>query len=222
MNEHIPHNSGGFDAEPARADLLIGRIVDGEAFEDDWNEFEAMSRSEPSMLVALARAQREHAQLEHDVADAVATCELIEVPDSALHGVSMAARFRQYSGWAVAAIVSLALLTVLGVQMPGGSHSGNQAGLIPASMNSEQALNEYMRTGMAEGRVVGEMPTVLMNVQQVPSSREMQVVYLRQIVERARLTDLSVLNVERDEFGNPRYVSTPVHRVASRSTGLRY
>lgn len=208
--------------EPTREEILIGRIIDGEAFEDDWNEFDVLAKGDPALLARLARAQREHARLEHDVADSIAVCDLIDLPGTSAHGAAMAARLRQYSGWAVAAVVSLAFLTVLGVNLPGGSGNPNQASIVPVSATPDEAFSEYMRTGIADGRVIGEMPTVLMDVQQLPENEGMQVVYLRQIVERTTVTDLSVLDVQRDEFGNPRYVPTPVRRVAARDTGRRY
>ena len=75
MMQQIPITDLEF--EPSREEILLSRIVDGEAFEDDWIEFEALASADASLWQRLARAQREQDMLVRDVQDAVAIAELI-------------------------------------------------------------------------------------------------------------------------------------------------
>ena len=71
-------------------------------------------------------------------------------------------RWRAWSGWAAAAAIGLIWATVQGVA-PSGQNSGQTAGIDPASWTPDQAFNQYLTSGMQQGRVLGELPTVMMS-----------------------------------------------------------
>ena len=99
----MTHTTDGRLPEPSREEVLITRIVDGEAFEDDWREFERLATDDAKIWERLARAQREHDRLVRNVSDAIAIAELVDIPSAGVHSFALMARIRQYSGWAAAA-----------------------------------------------------------------------------------------------------------------------
>ena len=105
MNERHERNSN----TPTREDILIGRITDGEASPNDWAEIESIAESDPGVWHRLASSQRTHARMESAVEDAIAIAELIDAPDMRRVGRPVIARIREYSGWALAAGLALAL-----------------------------------------------------------------------------------------------------------------
>lgn len=195
--------------EPTREDVLIGRVIDGEASSTDWDALDRLAQTEPAVWERLGRAQRAHARLERDVEDAIALAELIELPASHAAAASLNLRFRQYSGWAMAAVLGLALLGSFGLNLGGsrgGAGQGLQAGIGVRSLSPDEALDQYVQSGLATGRVLGEMPAVLVDTRPVEQGRGQEVLYVRQILERTFVTDVSVLSVEVDEHGTARYV----------------
>jgi len=119
-----------------------------------------------------------------------------------------------WSGWLAAAVVAIAFLNPqlatrgTGPALPGAE---NQATLIPqilsreSSATSAEALREYLRKGNQDGSVIGEMPRkILMEAQPAADGNGYEVVYIRQILERARVND--IYRFSQDETGR----ATPV------------
>jgi hypothetical protein len=195
--------------EPTREDVLIGRVIDGEASSTDWDALDRLAQSEPAVWERLGRAQRAHARLEREVEDAIALAELIELPASHAATASLNMRFRQYSGWAMAAVLGLALLGSFGLNLGGsrgGGNGGLQAGIGARSLSPDEALDQYVQSGLASGRVLGEMPAVLVDARPAQQGGGQEVLFVRQILERKFVTDVSVMSVEMDEHGTARYV----------------
>ncbi len=207
MNEmnNRPDNSG----QPVREDILIGRVVDGEAFASDWEELERLAVSDAGVWERVGRAQRIHARLEHEVEDAIAVVELIDLPRGIVP-IGRFSRLRQYGGWAAAALLGFALV---GQGWLGQSWTGpnNTAGLNPISgqMNPDDALAQYMKSGAASGRVVSEMQPFLVQSRELGPGQGQEVWYIRPILERAHVTDVSVMCVQRDENGTPLLIPVP-------------
>ncbi len=206
------NNSDYSDDTLAREELLIARVVDDEAGPDDWSELEALAVADAGVWQRLARAQREHAVLEREVDDAISIAELVDLPAEQMHGFHLSYRIQRYAGWAVAAVMGLALLTTLGVSIgnapaPGGASTAG-VGFTPiSSATPDEAIDQYVRSSLAQGNLVGEMPTVLLKVRALPDGAGQEVTYVRQFVERRTLADVSVVTPTTDEFGTTRYVS---------------
>lgn len=194
--------------EPTREDVLIGRVVDGEATTADWDALETIARADGTVWERLGRAQRAHARLEREVEDAIAIAELIDVPSPhslAVH--TFQSRFRQWGGWAAAAVIGLAWIGAAG--FTGSPKPGNVAGLAGPTvqeMTPDALLDQYIRRGLATGRVVGEMPAMLVNTQDLGGGQGKEVWFVRPILERTNVSDVSLLSVQMDEHGMPRYV----------------
>ena len=195
-------------------DLLIGRIADGEASARDWEAFGTLAERVPGAWKQLAKAQRDHQALALAVGVALHGADRVELPsreaaDAFLRGERMHARAPsrvfQYGGWAVAALIALAALGVNGGRftLPSGGAGGNQASLIPANyfqVNSpDDALQLYRDQSKQSGRVLAEVP-VLLESRPSATGRGYEVVFVRQIVERAQMDNL--LRFAQDERGN--------------------
>lgn len=227
MNDHTYRPHGPFPSEgpePTREDVLIGRVVDGEASTSDWDALDVLARADASVWERLGRAQRTHARLEREVEDAIAIAELIDAPSRRVAGGgSLVLRVRQYGGWAAAAAVALSWAAFQGPGVHGRS-GGNQAGLgqIPiATLTPDQALEQYVSTGVAQGRVLGEMQPMLVDARDLGEGKGKEVWYVRPILERRTVTDLNVLSVEMDEHGTARYVPLPVDGPGVRGPAIR-
>ncbi|MDX2115128.1 MAG: hypothetical protein SFZ24_05830 [Planctomycetota bacterium] len=211
--------------EPTREDVLIGRVVDGEATSADWAALEHLASRDPLVWERLGRAQRTHARLEREVEDAIAIAELIDLPSARAVAVdSFRLRLRQYGGWAAAAAVALAWV---GAQTPLVSHPAptSTAALVPiaapAQVAPDQLFDRYVLEGVAQGRVVGVMPPVLVRTEPAADGNGKQVIFLRQVLERATMTDVTPVSIQLDEHGTPRYVptETPIPTLLQPSTG---
>lgn len=184
--------------------MLISRVIDGEATDQEWAEFVSLAAVEPRMWCALAMGQRDHAALVRAINHASAVADAVT-----LQSVEDAQRWRltkvrMWSGWSVAALVAL----VAGVSllrlwsMPLASNTGNQhAAILPIS--ASEAFQTYLDKGQESGAVIGEVPTrVLIESRPRGTGQGYEIVYLRQIMERAVVPDLYQVRGQ-NELGQP-------------------
>ncbi len=174
--------------EPTNTDILISRIVDDEATSKDWESFEQLAALEPEVWKKLAREQRDAANLRTAVGVAVEAADAIELPlgiagAGAEHVFSR--RFSPWIGWAMAAAVALAWLGADLVPMFNPELTPtNQAGISIVPASADDALNQYRSVGEQEGRYIGEMPKVMVEARAMPDGVRVEVIYLRQLLER--------------------------------------
>lgn len=216
------HNTEASDETPlSRRERLICRLVDGESSVAEWAEFCALADAEPdgrtvgSAWRELAEAQRDHAMLAGAFSHATAGVEHAElpIPRERFVGIGFgsprsapARNAVTWGGWlAVAAAVTFAWFNGLFVRpetsVPPGGHQAALVGDNWFRINSpEDALRAYKERGQQTGQVLGEMPQfVLIDSQPSLSGTGYQVVYVRQIVERAEVSDL--YTITRDDAG---------------------
>jgi len=193
------------DAPMDRTDpeLLISRIVDGEATPADWSEFRLQSDREPSLWRDLAEAQRVNGELSDEVAAAVSIVNLVDVPVHTEMVRRMSDRVRMigtWGGWLAAACVG-----VMWANGAAGRNGTMQSGL--GISTPVEALQKYLSQGQSEGKVIGELPEkVLVQARPVTDSTGTniggyEVVYVRQILERTVVKDLYRFGA--DEAGQP-------------------
>lgn len=189
----------------AREEILIGRVTDHEASPEDWRELESLAAQDPTVWNRLAQAQRSHATLQRRVEDELTIAELVDAPlREPFTGRTLQARWTLYSGWAAAALVALAWAGALGMGVrPIGPVQPASAGL-PAGLSADRLLGEYIDRGREQGRVVGELPMLMLETRPAEGEGRVEVIYVRQLVERAVVN--TVYEVSRDELGEP----TPV------------
>jgi hypothetical protein len=206
---------------PVDRDVLLARLVDGEARAADWDAFRTLAAREPAVWADLHELQAQHAALCGAVSLATRAAERIPLPidRGALVDTRRFERrmdtFARWGGWAAAAAVLGVLITG---QVRTGQHPprqpgktsvpSNQASLVPAAMTPDAALQNYIQRGGEDGRVIAEMPDrVVLETRPLPDGR-VEVLYLRQILER-QLVD-RVVREAADEIGRPVEVPVPV------------
>ena len=162
-------------------EILVGRIIDGEASEQDLERFEQLAAIQPTLWRELAMRQRDMTLLAERVVTETMRADEVELPAIAPRHAG-----RSRPGWFVAAVGWAALFVVaaawwsLGTR-PATDGMGEPRG-IPASttLSPEEHLQRYLEADY----VTGTMPAVLLEVQQLSDGR-LAFHYLRRIEEHA-------------------------------------
>ncbi len=175
-----------------RDDILINRVVDGEATPADWAELDVVARRDPAIWARLAESQRSHASLQRAVEDTLTVAELVDLPHPAERlERAWDSRVRVWGGWMVAALVAIAWagnfaqIRAMRAEQSGADPNANTAELAGlTSLSPDQLLQAYMQSGIENGRIVGEMPMVMLET--VPTADgKSQITFVRPLVERA-------------------------------------
>ncbi len=203
------------------ADLLISRAVDGRTSAAEWVLLELAAAQDPGVWRRLAQAHRDQALLVKGVSRAVDVSDHIELPTPleaerhASEGRSVLGRVRTWGGWAAAAMLVIAFVMQTrqgpspSTTMP--QSKPTEAGLL---VSAADAFKTYLDKGKEEGRVLGEVPDqVLVDSRPAENGNGYDVVYVRQVVERARVADL--YRFSHDEAGR----ATPVRLQARPAQG---
>ncbi len=212
-------------------DVLIARVVDGEATQVEWDRLCLEAQRQPALWRELAESQREQSALVAAVGRVLAAADEVEAPAHELGTIQFHRRVRSFAswgGWAVAALVALtAIGPRLGLMPMGGSSQGGKADLLPISVGESDlllrdpaprdVLAAYYNRGMQRGTVLGEMPErVLIGTRPVANGKGVEVVYIRQIMEREVVPGLYRLGT--DEAGRP----TPIRAEIQYTNGKAY
>ena len=215
-------------------ELLISRIADGEAGREDWAAFSALAERQPAgeAWKELAAAQRDHAALSVAVGVALHGAERIELPSREMAAVYLGrrdgapthirtwSRMGSFAGWAVAACLALAMVNggQFGqspiVPLGGNGNAMNGSSVIPASYtinNADDAVKAYLDVGKKQNLVLGELPQRLLVESRPADNGRVEVIYVRQFVERAEVKDL--MRFGQDETGRPVPVRVAVPKV---------
>ena len=191
--------------EALRREVLITRVIDGEASCDDWDALRALADRDESVWADLNETQRQQELLCGAVSRVCAAADGVEIDDALTDPAPMVRRIQlvgAWGGWAMAA--GLALMWALGINPLESSTGGSVAGAIPASnvsIRPDDALAQYLETGREAGRVIREVPDrVVVRAEPIQGGERVEVFYLRQILER-QVVD-QVYRETMDELGN--------------------
>jgi len=184
-------------------DILITRVLDGEATPEDWAAFRAMASRDPGVWADLADAQQDRAELAIALAEAIAVADLVDAPIEIHTGERLNARLRTgvaWLGWAAAAMMVIGAMTGRVALGPGGDSAGaERAGFFPIH-SPEDAMQLYLDKGREAGSVLCEVPErVLLRSEPMADGAGFRVVYLRQIMEYRQVKDL--YHMGRNEAG---------------------
>ncbi len=189
-------------------DLLISRVIDGSASAEDWSSFRILASTDAEVWNDLSDAQREHEALCEVMHAASSIADGVDLPGGSGSPIVFESRVNaaaRWGGWAVAAVLMLGWFT--------GTFSMNQTtnplgtnpqtgSMVPLNAaDPEQAFNQYLQAGQADGKVVGEMPDHVVVETRPLVDGTVEVIYLRQVIER-RVLDQAFREAV-DEFGNP-------------------
>lgn len=184
----------------ADKDILISRVVDGVAGAGDWVELDMIGGGDPSLWRELAQAQRDKQLLDRAVGEAISIADVVELPRNEWQARRLSVP--QWAGWATAAVLAIAMFVMPKASGVRATDAGtNTAGLIPSVQAEEQspdaALNSYLARGKDAGRVIRQLPEfVVLESAPATDGRGYEVVYLRQIVERARVESVNSYQVD--------------------------
>lgn len=185
-----------------REDILIGRVVDGEAGPNDWTELEQIAVADEGVWRRLALAQREQASLCAGVDDAIEIADRVEIPHHAVHAAqAFNLRWRSWSGWAAAAAIALVWATMQGF-VSNSANSGSQQAGLSGNWTPDEAFNQYLVSGMEQGRVLGELPNVMIDSRPRKDGEGIDVTIMRRIIEVKRVNGAYSIGV--DEHGQVR------------------
>ena len=200
-----------------RDDILISRVIDGDATAVEWDELTALAAANPPVWRNLALSLREDKVLARGVNADVAVADSIELPRTAdrpaalieLHEPgrhpAVLARLGGWSGWVMAAVLTIAWVTGMFSPVPtdpGLATGTNRAQILSAS----DLLQAYLDRGRQEDRVIAEVPErVLIETRPSETGRGYELLYLRQILERTVVPDRYKF-YGQDEMGRPTLV----------------
>lgn len=176
-------------------DVLIGRIIDGEARAEDRRRFDALAGTDTRLWRQLALRQQDMAELRSTVEQEFVNADRIDLPADA--GVSVRAgqprrgafsMLVAYSGWAaVLVLTAIWSFNATSSSRSGDMNRGGNGGAQPATNNSglhfdaltpDDHLREYLRAPF----VKGEMAPTLLHIEPLPDGRQ-ELHILRRIEE---------------------------------------
>ena len=199
----------------AREQLLISRVIDDPAAEPAWRELESLAETDTGVWKQVALAQRDHADLCRAMAGAAAVADRVELP--AVHRPAVSThhssthlrlnRLGAWTGWAVAALVTIVASGQFAqpwrfdgpLPVDPSHHAG------PSIQSAADAFKAYLEKGRESGEVVGEIPAKLLVDTKPAQSGGYEVIFVRQVMERAIVPDLYRFSGQ-DETGRPTLV----------------
>lgn len=190
---------------------LIVRILNRELQARDLDELAQLSQTEPQALSQIAATLRAAATIETGVEAAQSIAASIELPDSNDLKSSASIPVVRWSGWAAAAMLAAAwvLSVVLKPSLP--SVDGPIRSNILLSAN--EALEQYIRAGIAEGRIIEELPLLTVDLRPAEDGEGMDVFYIRRVIEKAHVKGMYKMGM--DDQG--RAVVLPTDEISSPS-----
>lgn len=194
--EYTPEHKPGSDPSSDARDLLISRVIDGEASPEDWQALRVLASDDQRIWQDLAESQQDDDQLAAELEAALSVADRADIPERELHahgfGAGLNHRFRAavaWSGWAIAAGLTV-IATLGGIELTNSSAGGVQAGFYPVETPGD-ALDLYLEKGAQSGEVVAEMPAkILIEARPNPGGEGFEVLYYRQILERRIVPDM--------------------------------
>jgi hypothetical protein len=199
-------------------DILISRILDGNATSGDWDELTALADANQALWRNLAMSLREHQAFARAVNADVTIADAIEMPlvrrvatgrPHAGRHPAILARVGGWSGWAVAAVFTIVwvagVLNLVQNTTPQPDSSSPVQTLALGGASASELLEAYLDKGRQEDFVIAEVPQrVLIETRPNGTGHGYELIYLRQILERTVVPDLYQFN--HDEAGQPTLV----------------
>lgn len=190
-----------------REDILISRVIDGDANPGEWDELAALAERDTGTWPHMAARLRDHQAFARAVNVSVEAADEVELPRAhAGPGSLRFAGWRGWSGWAVAAAVTLMSVGGL-LALPRAARPLSGDPVAQTAGTTDDLLRAYLDRGRQEQSVIGEVPErVLIDMRPAESGDGYELLYLRPILERAVVPDLYRYE-GRDDLGRPTLVS---------------
>ncbi len=175
-----------------RQEILISRIIDGDANTAEWDELTAMAERDPRLWRTVVESIRDHQAFTRGMHAAARAADRIDALSTSAHDTrGVIARIGSWSGWGVAAVV--ALVWVIGL------------GVVPAEaepLTPEEHFQQYVELGQASGNVLQEMPEpFVLQIRSGDDGSPKEVIFARVIVERVTNIGGRMYLTEQDAEG---------------------
>ena len=174
-------------------EILVGRIVDGEAKPEDRARFDELAAVNPSLWRALAMRQQDMAALTSRFEQMTRIVNAINLPESERSTTRLRLPWLvALTGWAAVLIVAV----LWGLQAASASHQRGRilpANRDPCTMSPDDHLREYLRAPF----ISGELPPTLVYSERLPDGRTMLRI-LRRIEEIAYVNGDPKTLVDKD------------------------
>ncbi len=202
-------------------DVLLGRVIEGRASATDWRTLREIASHEPQVWAEIEELESMNTALRLSCNDAAACAECVDIDAESSgrmveHASVRLGAARMWGGWLAAAAVLLAWS--LGMPLAGDEHSAQGAfGANFVKIDTpDDALRMYVDRGREAGTVIGLVPeTHVLETRTLPDGTGIEVIFVRQIVERQQLREM--YRMIEDEAGNLVPIPTPLVRQAGMS-----
>ena len=183
-------------------DTLLSRVADRIAGPEDWEMLENAGSTDPDLWMRLAQVLRNDSLLETAVAGHARIAESVDPPPAITPG-SRPVR-RGYLAAAAALVIAASAFWILDVPSFFAGNQSREHSLheqSPARGTALAHLENYLKEGLAEGRVLEELPQVLLDHGPDPAGGGLEVFYIRRFLERKVVDGAWLLG--QDEYGAP-------------------
>ena len=202
-------------------DVLVSRVVDGQASGEDWAALKQLAECEPGIWDELEAFQSMHSAMCVAVDVELARCAAVNL-DAPEHEVfhQRVRMARTWGGWLIAAAVLLTWSLNLPMQpssnMTSTSSIGPDLGSSFVRVDEPvDALRAYVDRGREAGTVIGLVPEMqVIETKPTADGTGYEVLYTRRILERQRVSQ--VYRWTQDEFGNRYPVKVKVTSTSDR------
>ncbi len=194
-----------------RYEQLTDRILNRQLEARDLDELAQLSQTNPQALSQIAATLRAAATIEIGVDAAESIAMSVELPDNIEIKNAATNPIVRWSGWSAAAMLAAAwlLVALLKPTLPSVKEPTSPNILLTAN----EALEQYMRAGKEEGRIVEELPLLTVKLSPSEDGEGIDVLYVRRVVERARVKGMYKMGM--DDQG--RAVVLPTDEILSTS-----
>lgn len=224
-------DSAEANALASTRDVVMTRLLDGRAQAAEWRELRALTKRDEEAWDDLIAQSEQGDALARMVGQAVGRAAGVPAERAVVGSIQAARgdvgeragesgnersghRSGDRLGWLVAAVLAVGFVAVVvkpggqPIMSGGGGNTVKEAGLGSGlasglfSGSADDALKHYVQVGKQQGRVVGELPQrVVLETRELPNGGGREVLYVRQIVERAVVQEMYRLG--SDELGLP-------------------
>lgn len=184
-------------------ETLLSRVTDRTATPRDWKTIDCRAAGRPEVWSQLADLLRDDAALREVVRKATEKADLVE-PEF-LKPPRRLSLPRSVMAASVLLLVCGAFLAGRSTVVPRVAEPQPAARL-----TSAEAFTAYIREGVAERTVLGELPPVVVTARETGRASEVEVVSVRRVLER-HVTD-RLVQVVHDELGRPRQAPVELAR----------
>jgi hypothetical protein len=195
----MEHDQMGMESEE---EVLISRMASNEARGAEWRRFEMLAGASPSAWERLARALRDELAARSAFDEVVVRAESLPLPAASDRGMRRLQLTQSWPGWALAAVLALAwAVSFLNPPRESGNTANFGGAIVPARHSADEAFHDYLTLGAQEGRVLQELPMMMVETRFDQNEGRIEVVYVRQLLERT--TVQSAIELTEDPLGRP-------------------